>query len=570
MKCILLTVLSAIALLQNPVSLVDAVMYLTGADDVSEISQEDFEQYGRLSESPLRINRQTRSGLLSSGLFSSYQAASILDYRSRCGDILSAAELSSVDGFNRMAVSYMSLFIDFSPAAATGAGGKSGKVFSGQACAGGGVKVADGEGAGQWFGKMEASAAPSGGSRGIWDFSIAGKSPWSRPLSLPEEAGWSVSYSGTRHLSRVVAGCYNARFGQGLCVWNGMQINSLSTASALMKRPVGIKPYTSYSPSYARFGAAAQMDFGHISAAVFGDLGPMADMVSNASAGANIAWNHANGEIGISAVVPFNSPGRCSIGLDFQHTVKATVLYGEIAKQDSTLAFISGIKAENGSMEYGARLSCTAHEKNVTGALSWLSSSRVHSISSAASLSHFTSAKGETPKGGMQVKTVNTYKAAAACGLTATTRITARWRNWGAVRKYDLRQDLRWERGPVAATARFNAAYCTALSALSYVESGYKSPSWKHRLNVFVQAGVFIADNWDDRLYVYQRDAPQNFNVCAMYGRGWWASLYSEYAMERRLKLYLRANWTAYPWARENDTHRRPSLSARMQAIWSF
>ena len=86
----------------------------------------------------------------------------------------------------------------------------------------------------------------------------------------------------------------------------------------------------------------------------------------------------------------------------------------------------------------------------------------------------------------MQVKTVNTYKAAAACGLTATTRITARWRNWGAVRKYDLRQDLRWECGPVAATARFNAAYCTALSALSYVESGYKSPSWKHRLNVFV------------------------------------------------------------------------------------
>lgn len=114
MNC-LLTVLSALILLQNSISLVDAVLYLTGADDVSEITQEDYEQYGRLFDSPLDINRQTRSGLLSSGLFSSYQAASIIDYRSRYGDILSVVELASVDGFNRVVVSHMALFIDFSP-----------------------------------------------------------------------------------------------------------------------------------------------------------------------------------------------------------------------------------------------------------------------------------------------------------------------------------------------------------------------------------------------------------------------------------------------------------------------
>lgn len=583
----LFSCLYAISLLQNSVTFIDAVMYLTGAGDVSEISQDDFEQFERLHANPLKINHLSRNRLESSGLLSSYQAASVLDYRSRCGDILSSAELSSVDGFNRHIAEQMCLFIDFSPVKTGLTEMNRDSGFSGKATCGAAIKIADGQGEGQWLGKMEGCICPQNGANGIWDFSIAGKSPWSRPLSLPEELGWSVSYSGTEHVSRIVAGCFNTRFGQGLCEWSGVQMTSVSTPSSLMKRPTGIKSYTSYSPSYAHFGVASQLDYGHLSLNVFADVGPMSELlktsgsrsnasfaskiVSSGSAGTNLVWNHRNGEIGITAVIPFSSPRNCSLGLDFQQTLKnGTVLFGEIARQQNTLALLAGTRAEWNACELGARLSSSYFEKNVSSAISWLSESGMYALNCAASLSYFSSSKGETPKGGMQLKTVSTFKISALQGFTSQTRFTSRWRNWGNRSKYDLRQDFRWEQGPASVTLRVNAAYCNGLSGLGYVEGGYRTPSDKYRLGVYLQTGAFIADNWDDRLYLYQRDAPQNFNIMTVYGRGYWTTLYCSFDAGRQLKLYLRANWTAYPWARSGDTHTRPSLSARIQAVWSM
>ncbi|MCQ2156600.1 MAG: hypothetical protein MJY57_05335, partial [Bacteroidales bacterium] len=77
-----------------------AVLRITGAADVSEIPVNDLENFQDLFRRPLRLNEASRGKLLASGLFSSYQVESLLDWRSRHGDILSATELSVVDGFN--------------------------------------------------------------------------------------------------------------------------------------------------------------------------------------------------------------------------------------------------------------------------------------------------------------------------------------------------------------------------------------------------------------------------------------------------------------------------------------
>ena len=51
-----------------------------------------------------------------------------------------------------------------------------------------------------------------------------------------------------------------------------------------------------------------------------------------------------------------------------------------------------------------------------------------------------------------------------------------------------------------------------------------------------------IADNWDDRIYAYERDAPGNFTNLSLYGSGVWASAYMSYKLIRnfRHKFYLK------------------------------
>ena len=59
-------------------------------------------------------------------------------------------------------------------------------------------------------------------------------------------------------------------------------------------------------------------------------------------------------------------------------------------------------------------------------------------------------------------------------------------------------------------------------------------------LVLIYRLGCYMVDNWDDRIYVYERDAPANFNVPAYYGRGLWTSLYVSYKPVTWCRLYVR------------------------------
>ena len=95
----------------NPPDFAQAVLYLTGASDLESVPENEAERFRDLAERPLAINLASRSRLLSSGLFSAYQVATLIDYRNRSGDILSFRELSLVDGFSEEAVEALSFFI---------------------------------------------------------------------------------------------------------------------------------------------------------------------------------------------------------------------------------------------------------------------------------------------------------------------------------------------------------------------------------------------------------------------------------------------------------------------------
>ena len=85
---------------------------------------------------------------------------------------------------------------------------------------------------------------------------------------------------------------------------------------------------------------------------------------------------------------------------------------------------------------------------------------------------------------------------------------------------------------------RLNLLSCVDMACLGYVEGGYKGNS----LSTYLRFGLFAVDDWEDRIYVYERDAPGNFNVPAYYGRGFWTAATLSWKVCRWCRIYLRAS----------------------------
>jgi hypothetical protein len=122
-------------------------------------------------------------------------------------------------------------------------------------------------------------------------------------------------------------------------------------------------------------------------------------------------------------------------------------------------------------------------------------------------------------------------------------RMTERIRSWGNPFRTDLRLDIFYFSRILDLSMRTNLVNCESTSFLLYAEGTVKRRSVKFSL----RSGVFLADSWDDRIYVYERDLPGSFNVPAFYGRGYWLSLTGSWKFSRWGKVYLRGSLTRYP-----------------------
>ena len=191
---------------------VSAVLLITGAGTMEDLSESEAERFERYASRPLCINLAPRSKLLSSGLMSAYQVASLEDYRSRCGDVLSFAELAAVDGFGREYAQALSQFVSL------------------EASSGGG-SFTPVRGSAMVRGSTRSSVNPKGsvketcsgmkyqiqaGERA--EFFLSRRSTYSSPEYGPST--FSAAFYGRRG-GKLVAGDFNARFGQGLIMWSG-------------------------------------------------------------------------------------------------------------------------------------------------------------------------------------------------------------------------------------------------------------------------------------------------------------------------------------------------------------
>ena len=258
----------------------DAVLLLCGAGTLEELSEDEWERYRHLADHPLDLNACTRSAMLSSGLFSPFQAASLLDRRMRDGDILSYTELGYTDGFTpelARALSHFVVLRSRNPPGKPSVPQLHVSLLLRTSCSGSSsvpaARAALQTAAAHSTSGANSSASGKNPSAATSSFASGKNDPFSgsaafgikTAISLEGrlDAFWSArkSYSdrtfgpGTISLAiygksipgRILLGDYSARFGQGLLLWSGFSIAGFSSVQSFRRNASGLSASSSFT-----------------------------------------------------------------------------------------------------------------------------------------------------------------------------------------------------------------------------------------------------------------------------------------------------------------------------------
>lgn len=507
-----------------------AVLFLSGASCLEELPQDELERYQNLADHPLDLNLAGRARLTSTGLFSQYQAASLTDYRSRSGDILSFSELGLVDGFSPEFAEALRPFVRLVSDGAPGS--RESRRLRHSLTAGGSVRNGD-----EYTARIKYSMEY--GERA--EFNWTSRTTYSEPEPAP--GTFSAAWYGRRYLGKVVLGHFSARFGQGLAMWSGFSMSGYSSSASFRKNAAGFAATGSAAPEL--LGVAADWN-----------LGPFTVSTGYSFLGrriiGNLGWISRNLTLGLTAT-------ESAASADWRLSLPDLSVFGEFCS--SYLGELCGLAGLIWVPEYGRKFALQARWfdeawKEYSGiALGWETFSVVCTADAAYRLD----------KRLAQYKTLVQLKPELAFGefiLTPKLRWSGRLR---PSEEFPLRNDLRADlegswRGWTAA-GRFNALWCEKFGWLWYAQAGRKTENF----TLSLRGGIFRIDEWNDRIYVYQQDAPGTFNVPAFYGRGWNLSLYAAVHLGRHHSIWLRLDCVQYPW---NLTPRQGKLECRLQYRW--
>ena len=538
------------------------IMRLLGAESPEDVDEEVVERLADYLRSPLKINQSSLSKLMDSGLMDRYRAISLVDYRSRHGDILSISELSYVDGFGEFLAYALEPFISLDTHMTPGARKRDRDQIGIDISYKGGGKYS---GTTEWMSGLKSRIEY--GEKLTASFALT--SPYGRfsPDDFNYSAGVLLNFPSLK--SRLLLGDFNARFGQGLAIWNGLSLGSLSSPSAFMKNPTGLSSASSFTGNHAFTGIGVETILGSfvISGSVsLPDLKydgkqfrvfPVLNLSRYGRYG-HVAVTHA-------ALLSIGSVRLGHISsLDTRWCINGIDVFGECAFDwvNETAAAIAGtivpagesvrlaavlryypasFKSEYSSAMYSVSSATNEYSMSVSSELNIM---KKHRLVLTADAAHLPSAKKGDRGGSMQFKGLLTWEGNILDWLTLKARVAERYRTWGEPLRTDARVDILSEMGDYRVNLRLNALSCSDVGLLSYLEGGYV----RNHISVWLRQGFFKIDDWDDRIYVYERSAPGSFKVPAYYGRGLWSALMFSTRVSRLCRLYLRTSYTAYPF----------------------
>jgi hypothetical protein len=501
-----------LALLAPPDS---SMLAISGASSLEELDETQVEMYQHLESHPVNLNTASRRQLTASGLLTPYQTASLLEYRASAGDILSLAELAAVDGFGEGFVRALSPYISLRSRAPAGESSSGGGI-TGEASARMWAKTDDGSAALSYGGKMKIEA-------GTWlSAAAAFKRSYAPGLSMPEVFNWSAALYGRRIPATLIVGDFNARFGQGLLSWSGFSLSGLSSISSFYKRPSGLSPSFSYTKTGLR-GAAAEVELGAVSLSATLAMPPRKGKAATALAG--LCWYGLKAQAGLNATYS----GKYDYGLsaDFRLNAGKTDIFGEAAWRTGTRR-PEGLAGAVWNIEYDVKLAGRAvyQQDKATAAIG------------GQYRQSFASVEGILKKDVGTVKYLISSPIDLSDSLSVTLRLKGRLeKEKGAY--YAVRGTFDWTGGRWKARLLADLGKGSIFACLFYLEPGYVSD----KFSLYARATLFACDNWDERIYIYERDAPGNFNMKAYYGRGWAASAVAGWKIKKQ-RVHLRASLT--------------------------
>ena len=212
----------------------------------SGASAEDLLQwYETLLLNPLNINAASRSQLEQLQILSLFQIESLLEYRDEYGDLLSFAELASVDGFSRELVDALRPFLSL------------GESDYGRTAA---------------FSKVRSKVKWKSSQEGLYRFAryLGGAGRFSygavfesdaQESLLPDFISAHLQYDAGRF--KLLLGDFSASYGQGLAMDKSFSMSALGSPAAILKRRNDFKGYTSAGENDAFRGLALSSDLGH-------------------------------------------------------------------------------------------------------------------------------------------------------------------------------------------------------------------------------------------------------------------------------------------------------------------
>ena len=512
---ILCLVLALLPLDWNSNEFRNAVLHLSGAASVEELTESELERYQSLAERPLELNLASRSQLLSTGFFTPFQVESILDYIRSSGDILSTAELAAVSGIGLQMAKDLEFFFVMNSSGLLGAS-KKGSLYAD-------AQMRQSVRSGKWTSAMKASSTLD--------------SRYSARLAVKNETltSASLSYSG-RTLSGLIVGSFSARFGQGLLMWSGFSLSGLSTVSSFSRNASGLAPCSTFSPESCFNGVAAAVDMGRSTISL------AADFQGVQMLNLNHLWKRTS-----ASLTAVHSPEGYRASADLRTTLGKCTLLGEGAL-DLVGGGTAGLLGAVWNIAYGKKSALLLRAYSPSYSSPWAgaarSSTKVSNEYAASAgvqlpwLSATADAAWHPSGGDWQYKgIVNLQHSWGA--LTPSLKISTRYRP--QAEKENLRTDIRFDLdgswGELQAHLRVNALRCVSWGWLGYAEAG-----WKGDASLWLRATVFDIGSWADRIYVYERDVPGSFNVPAYYGRGYSLSLYAGWK-----ELRVRLSTTRYP-----------------------
>ena len=590
---ILIALLLTVKVSAQSDEVIGSIMKLTGCASAEELDGYEVERLSSYLDRPFKVNLASAAQLKSCGLFSAYQVASIIDYRIRHGYVLSLVELSAVDGFGEDAVSILSPFISL-VVDDLNLHFEERKTIRNDLSVKGGVSVSEGVLSGQYGLKYRCMA----GER----FSLALSASRSRSVSSmsPDSYSGHLRYEFRRLPLKLIAGDFNARFGQGLALWNGMSLSGLSKLSSFYRRSSGLSESWSFTGNSSLTGLAGELSMSRLRVSAFFAM-PMLS-------GINVGWYGKNISMSMTHYVEFSQyhAGRSwyipdmKTSADFASCINGVDIFAETAF-DWVNASLAGLAStvfpvgEDLRMALNMRYypsafdpslsasprsgTSSSNEAGISAACTWTAGRwverekhDVYSPSVRRFVSDFSldAAWFPEPKQddamSFQIKALADCQIMASPSLKLNLRTSGRYRTWGGnFIKTEVRADLSWKPSAWSLNARIHVAVCKGTAMLSYLEGGYKTS----RTSLYLRQGFFHVDNWDDRIYAYERDAPGSFSVPVFYGRGVWTSAVASFRVSRFLKLYLRGSLTAYPFM--NSEKKKPGKAElKLQCVLSI